>query len=699
MKYLIAIVIFFLFGSYMPTDRGDTKKEELLIKLVLEGLDRNHYEKLILDDEFSKKVFDLYIKRLDYYKRYLIQEDIDKLKKFQYAIDDIIKSNNFEFFSTSVEIITKRFEEADIYTQDILDQTFDLTVNETFELDAKKIDYAADKKALKERWRKYLKYETLTRLHNIEKMQNKAIEDAVGKDTVIDIKPFDSLLLRAKKKVIKSQRNRFNRLKKLERSDWLSAYINSFINTSDPHTVYMPPRDKENFDIAMSGQLEGIGAQLQEKDGYIKVTSIVPGSASSRQGELKAGDIILKVAQGNEEPVDVTDVRIDHAVKLIRGKKGTEVRLTTRKIDGTVKVIAIIRDVVILEDTYAKSAVIEYNGTNKRYGYISLPKFYADFNKKNGRSCAKDVRKIVEDLNTENISGIIMDLRNNSGGSLYDVVEIAGLFIAEGPIVQIKTRYGAPHVLRDKDPTIQYNGPLVILVNSFSASASEIMAAAMQDYQRGIIIGSKATFGKGTVQRMFNLDTFVPSDLQEIKPMGAVKITMQKFYRIDGSATQLKGVTPDIILPDSYRYIDIGEKEQEYCMPWDEITPVSFNVWNKNWDDKKIKKKSDNRVQENQTMKLITQNAERLKRNRDKTEYALNYEEFKKRKQRTSEESKKFENIQKLIEDMDVFNLNVNQARFDSDSSYRAKTETYHESIKKDAYIYEALEVLSDVAL
>ena len=353
---------------------------------------------------------------------------------------------------------------------------------------------------------------------------------------------------------------------KIDESDWLSIYLNSITTIYDPHTAYFPPQDKENFDIAMSGQLEGIGARLTSKGGFIVVAEIVPGSACWRQGQLKVGDKILKVGQGDEEPIDITDMRTDHAVKYIRGKKGTEVRLTVKQVDGSVITIPIIRDIVILEETYTKSAVID----NK--GYINLPKFYADFSGNGGRDCSDDVKNEILKLKEEGVEGIILDLRNNGGGSLQDVVEMAGLFIKEGPIVQVKAKVGKPRVYSDTDESVYYDGPLVVMVNTYSASASEILAAAMQDYGRAVIVGgSPTTFGKGTVQRAFDLDGFVSEAYDEIKPLGALKLTLQKFYRIDGGTTQLKGVTPDIILPDTWSYLNVGEKDQEFPIPWDEI--------------------------------------------------------------------------------------------------------------------------------
>ncbi|MCH8318914.1 MAG: PDZ domain-containing protein, partial [Bacteroidetes bacterium] len=482
LKYIILFFsLLFLFSASLTTDNG-----KALINVLLRSLNTAHYQPLILNDEFSKRVFELYLKRLDYNKRFLTSSDVEQLRKYQYQIDDEVKIGSYELFDLSTEIIKNKLKEVEIFYKDLLSRPFDFEKDEIIELDPKKIDYAADKAALKEAWRKSLKYQTLSRLANLLQVQEKA---QVTQDTTVEIKTYQLLEEEARKKVLKSHNNWFRRMSKIERSDRLTIYINAITNTYDPNTAWLPPKDKENFDIAFSGQLEGIGAQLQERDGYIRIVRIIPGSASWRQGQLKAKDIILKVGQRALEAVDVVDMRIDDAVKLIRGKKGTEVRLTVKKLDGSIIIIPIIRDVVILEETYAKSALVDRNDIAVKVGYIRLPKFYADFNKKGGRNCAEDIKKELIKLKEEDIDGIILDLRNNRGGSLDDAVKMAGLFIEKGPIVQIKSRTGKPTILRDRDPMVYYDGPLIIMVNSFSASASEILAAAMQDYKRGIIIG------------------------------------------------------------------------------------------------------------------------------------------------------------------------------------------------------------------
>jgi carboxyl-terminal processing protease len=446
----------------------------------------------------------------------------------------------------------------------------------------------------------------------------------------------------------------------------------------------------------MTGQLEGIGAQLQEKDGFIKVTSIVPGSASYKQGQLKTGDIILKVAQGSAEAVDIEDMRLDDAVLLIRGKKGTEVRLTIKKPDGSTIVIPLIRDIVVLEDAYAQSVLLK---GKKNIGYIKLPNFYADFSGTNGgRSCARDVKKEIQKLKEENVEGIILDLRYNGGGSLQDAVDMAGLFFERGPVVQVKQRTGAAQVLEDRDAAVEFAGPLTVMVNENSASASEILAAAIQDYKRGIIVGtSPSTFGKGTVQRFYDLDEFIPQQMSNLKPLGQVKITTQKFYRINGGATQLKGVTPDILLPDPYYLLDQGEKEQDFPMTWDEIAAAKFNTFKATYSIEKLKAQSQGRIKQDRGFVLLDETAKRLKKQKDNTVISLNYDKFMADQKRNKEENNKIEELNKQTYSLEVLSLKADMKSIESDSTRVNKAKEWHKNLKKDIYLNETLNIMGDM--
>lgn len=685
--FLIAPMLFVAFGFYLKTqDEG----EDILMKAVNASLQGAHYDPAVINDEFSEKAFKLYLKNLDANKRLLSKSDVKQLDKFEKEIDDEIKNGTYNLFNASIKLVNKQTTLTEQFFEDILAQPFDFNINEEVDFD-EEIPYAKNDKELKDRWRKYLKYSVLTKLYTDQLAQEKAEEKS---DTVFTPKPFDTLEYNARKSVLKTHRDYYSRLKRLERKDRLSMYINSITGVYDPHTNYFPPADKENFDIQMSGQLEGIGAQLQEKDGYIKITNIIPGGPSSLQGDLQANDLILKVKQEGGEAVNIVDWRIDDAVKIIRGKKGTKVTLTVRKPDGAEQDITITRDVVILEETYAKSLLLN-DKDNVKTGYIYLPSFYADFRNPRGRFSWKDVKAEVEKLKTAGVKGIILDLRSNGGGSLDDVVKMGGLFIDEGPIVQVKEKGRKPQVLADRYAGAEWDGALVIMINEFSASASEIMAAAMQDYGRAVIVGSSSSHGKGTVQRFLNLNQTIRN--KNIPDLGSIKLTIQKFYRINGDATQLKGVSSDILLPDNYMYIKTGEKEQDYPMAWDQIESASYD--SKSYQVKKsVFETSNARVQSNETFKLIEENARRWEKQRESRKYPLSIAKYALQEEKQKAEGEKFEILNKLeISGFEVSNIPSDLEKIKTEESRMKINKDWIKSISKDPYVYESLQIIEDL--
>jgi carboxyl-terminal processing protease len=671
--------------------KQNTPGEDMLVRVILENLKNYHYAPVEIDDSFSVKAFNNYIDDIDPAKRFLLASDVHKLSVYKYQIDDESKNGTYNFFNESLTLIEQKQLDAQKIYRDLLAQKMVFDVDENVDFN-EKIPFAKDDSELRDRWSKYLKYNVMLRLVTSLDVQEKALEKS---DTTVKQEPFDSLEFKARQAVLKNHDEWFERLTKMQRKDRLNMYVNALTKVFDPHTNYFPPADKENFDIRMSGKLEGIGAQLQEKDGYIRVTKIIPGSPSAIQGELKENDIILKVAQAAEEPVDIVDVRIDDAVKLIRGKKGTEVRLTVRKPDGSVKTIPIIRDVVQLEETYARSAIIA-DKDKKPVGYIYLPSFYADFSGEGGRSSWRDVKAEMEKLKTENVKGIILDLRNNGGGSLQDVVEMAGLFIKEGPIVQVKSRGEAPYIMKDNNRDVTWDGALVIMVNSFSASASEIMAAAMQDYKRAIILGAGPTHGKGTVQRFIGLNETLRD--RNAPDLGSVKLTVQKFYRINGDATQLKGVEADINMPDNYTYIKTGEKEDATAMPFDRIEKTNYTVDPKYIKDlKKIQKKSVERTGRKDEMILLDENARRWQKQNERTVYNLNIQKYRAEEKSNSEINKKYESLFKPIEEMEIRFVPADEKQMLSDESRKSRFNDWKNNLKKDLYLHEALQIAEDL--
>lgn len=664
-------------------------KNQILQDMLMSALNQSHYTPLKIDDDFSEKVYELYLKRLDYNKKFLLKSDVDDLSKYKKTIDDDINNGQFNFYNACNQLINKRILEKESWSKEILALPLTFNVDEEYETNGDKVKYAVSESDLKNEWRKMLKYQVLSRLDELMTNQEKA---KAKKDTVFTERPFDSLEVEARRKTLKANEDWFKRLKKINNKDRFASYLNSITGLYDPHTEYFAPKEKKRFDQSMSGQFEGIGAKLQSKDGILKVSEIIVGSPSFKQGELKAGDEIHKVAQGTQEPIDITNMEMDEAIDLIKGKKGTEVRLTVKKPDGSFKVIAIIRDVIEIEETYAKSAIIN---NKRKLGYIYLPMFYADFTRNGAHRCSADMKKELEKLKKQGVEGVIIDLRDNGGGSLQEVVEMAGLFISKGPVVQVKNKQGSVNIMEDKNSDITWDGPLTILINQNSASASEILAAAIQDYKRGLIIGSQS-FGKGTVQSFLDLDQYLLPQFDTMKPMGSVKVTMQKFYRINGGATQLKGVMPDVVLPNPYSYIDMGEKELDYPMPWDEIARANYQDFNTiNYE--KVKKSSQDRVKSNSAFKLIDTEAKDLKSKKDDSKYNLKLDKFRAELKEYREQNKKYDDLKKEIKGFEVELLSVDAEKLQNDTTKLNRELKWIKNIQKDNYIFEASNILNDI--
>jgi len=672
-------------------DEDNEEKNRFLLTLLVQALTAQHYQPLALDDDFAAKTFDLFLKRMDNNKRYFTQEDFKKIEAQKNLIDDQAMQGDYAFFNAAYEIFEQRLKESEEISTEVLANPFDFTKKENIELDGDKSVYAKDESEQKEVWRKLLKYQVMVRLDDLLQAEEKKEKDEEG----YKAKSLAELEKAARQGVQKSQAEFFKRMYRLKKKDWRNLYLNSITSAYDPHTEYYPPKDKKNFDIQFSGQFEGIGATLQEREGEIKVMNIVPGSASWKQGDLKEGDIIQKVAQGDGEPVSIIDMPLDDAVQLIRGKKGSEVRLTVKKVDGTIKVIPIIRDVVVLAETYAKSAILEPQ-KGKKIGYIKLPSFYANFQDKNGRTSANDMKEELEKLNDENVEGLILDLRNNGGGSLADVIKIVGHFIETGPVVQVRQRGSLPQVYSDTDKEVVFDKSLIVLVNEFSASASEIFAAAVQDYNRGIVVGSP-TFGKGSVQNFMDLDRVLGNEYDNIKPLGALKLTIQKYYRINGGATQLKGVVPDITLPDMYSYIDFGEEQEPYALKWDEIKKAKYKEWTPSYKLDKVQKETDKRVSKDDIFSSIDENAKRLKKRRNETLYSLNLEEYRALQRTLEAESKKYENLAKADETLKIFAVKKDLAENKADTVKQASFEKFEKELKKDVHLQEAIRIMNQV--
>lgn len=692
-KVLVIIGVVIIIAGMLATIQAakNNEKEKVLSQIIMQTLARYHYNPQRLNDAFSRRAFDLFLKSLDYNKRFLLKSDIENLKRYQLEIDDQLKTDSSELFDAATDLLNKRINTIQSFTQDILKKPFDYTVDESFETDPLKRDYPTNDTELRELWHLLLKYQTEMRyLELIQKNKNVNLKKEQTFQPEIEAE--------ARESVAKSTAHSLERLLHQDNETRYTEYLNAITASFDPHTNYFAPMEKENFDISMTGTLEGIGALLREDNEYTKVQDIIPGSPSWRQKELKPEDIILKVGQDDAEPVDVVGMPLNDVVRLIRGKRGTEVRLTVKKPDGRIMEISIIRDIVIVEETYAKSAIIENKKIGKKIGYISLPSFYHDFKVRGARNSAHDVKIELEKLKAEKVAGIILDLRNNGGGALDDAVQTAGLFIKSGPVVQVKDSAGEEQVLQDPDSGIIYSGPVVVLVNSFSASASEIVAAALQDYNRAVIVGSSSTFGKGTVQAMLDLDSQLSRGEASLKPLGSLKLTIQKFYRINGGSTQSRGVSSNVVLPDIYSTAAIGEKSLDYSLPWDTMSPVKY----KKWDGRKpnmaaLKQKSGQRISANKYFKRLNDKIAEWKTKQGETVESLKFTKLLDKQAELKSDTTELEKLQPDQPDIKVSSPKADLKNVKTNADTAKKATEWYKQLNRDAYVNEAMYILKDM--
>ncbi|WP_299384204.1 carboxy terminal-processing peptidase [uncultured Lacinutrix sp.] len=698
-KYnILMLVLLLAFGSCSFTAKvdDDPDKDKLLVQIITLALEQLHFEPKDFNDEFSKEVYSTYLKQIDPLKRFFLKSDIEEFEKFETEIDDELKVYDITFFNVTNERLMQRMAESKAYYKEVLEKPFDFDRDENFDTDYENHEYVKTKKKLKERWRQLLKFSTISNYDELIRTQERDTVVAEGDEPKVK-KTLKEIEIEARAETLKNLDVYYtDYVEDLERKDWFAMYINAIVEEFDPHTSYFAPRDKDRFDQQMSGKLEGIGAKLSKRMDYTKIVEVISGGPAWRGKDLEVGDIILKVRQEDEEKaVSIVGMRIDDAIQLIKGPKGTNVYLTLKKVDGSIEDITITRDVVELEETYAKSSTVIKN--DKKYGVINLPKFYIDFADYNERNAASDIKQEIERLKAEGMEGLVLDLRNNGGGSLKTVVDIAGLFIKDGPIVQVRSTNEPKEVLKDTDDSIIWDGPLVIMVNELSASASEILAAAMQDYKRAIVIGSKQTYGKGTVQNILDLNRMVRNSSHG--DLGAIKITRQKFYRINGGSTQLEGVKSDVVVPDRYSFVDIGERDQHNPLPWDKIEAVKYDSWNSYFDYDTTISKSKERMQNNAQLKLIEENAKWIKTQMDENIYSLNYKKYKAELKADEEKAKEFDAISKYKTNLTFESLPYETALFEKDTILKEKRVRWHESLSQDVYIEEALNVIDDLKM
>ena len=678
-RYLFLIIpLIFIGFTFSDKKFSDPNKDRLLIEIVKYVVEKGHYNKIEINDDVSEKIFSSLINQFDSQKRFFLKSDIKNFEKYKYKLDDQIKNYDLTFFNLVYETSKLRFEEIKKYYNEIIANPFDFNSKEILDLDFENKDYSKNKNEVKQRWRKQLKFSTL----DIALLK---LGDSLD---FIDDRVYNESLAIVKK----NTEDFFEFYEDMDRDDWFSSYINSFLNQLDPHTFYFQPDDKERFDVNISGKFNGIGARLTKTEGTIKIVEIIIGGPIWKDKLLDVGDIILKVSQEGEEPVDVVGVKLDDAIKLIKGPAKSYVTLTVKKIDGSIRDVKIMRDLVELEEVYAKSTLISKENVN--YGYISLPKFYVDFSDYKNRNSAEDVKNHIIKLKNNGMQGLILDLRNNGGGSLQTVVDMTGLFIEKGPVVQVKSIGNRKKVLYDRNPEIVWDGPLVVLINEMSASASEILAAALQDYKRAVIIGSEKSFGKGTVQNIIDLNKFISNSNFD---MGALKITTDKFYRINGESVQLEGVKSDVVIPDSYMYIFNGERDEKNPLQWDKIDAAYYTKWNGFKNMNFITSNAQNRINSNNYHKLISKRAEWIKEQRDNKIIPLNFSSYKDYTESNSKKNKLFESISDYSNNLNFKLLKTEKEFIMSNKEFLSNRNRWHKNLKRDIFISEGINILEQI--
>ena len=631
-----------------------------------------------------------YLENIDGQHRFFLKSDINSFNSYRYLIDDEIKNTQVEFFNLSFEKLMERMSQVEGFYKSLLETPFDFSIKDEINLDFKKASYANNLTELRSIWRKRLKLNALERFTSKKDEEVQKLEI----DVSYVMKTDNELEVKAREIISENMDAFFERYNDLNRKDWFSIYINSIVLQFDPHTSYLAPSDKDRFDASMSGEFEGIGARLQKRNQEVKIVEVISGGPVWRDELLEIGDIILKVAQPNKEAVDISGMRLDDSIKLIKGPKGTQVILTIKRVDGSIEDVKVTRDVVILEETYARSSLI--TNDKESFGLIELPKFYINFQDYNQRNAATDVKKELEQLKQKNVKGIILDLRNNGGGSLKTVVEMAGYFIREGPVVQVKSTGGKKEVLKDIDPSIVWDGPLVILVNEFSASASEIIAAALQDYKRAIILGSKQTFGKGTVQNVFDLNRMITGGTYG--DLGALKVTTDKFYRINGRSTQLEGVKSDVVFPNRYAYVEMGEKDQDNPLAWDSISPALYKTFEGLNNYEYSLSRSKQRMKDNPFITLIDEQALWIKKQQENYTYSLDFTSYKATRESNKTYSERFKKLGDYESSLEFQWLPEAGLQAEVNDDLIIKRKRWQKSLKKDIYISEAIEILKDLS-
>ncbi|WP_260391085.1 carboxy terminal-processing peptidase [Apibacter muscae] len=684
---------------FNASSKDDNEKE--IFKRVRETLLYASYSPKNLNEQYSKDVYKKYMEDLDPFKRYFLKADINEFKKHEGKMSDMLINEDVSFYHLTIDRLYKRINESENYVNEIFKEPLSLNEDEFFLTDDKKRDFPANEKEAKDYWRKYIKYRVLQEIFNAQK-QKDSVNDSIKISKLENkekTKPQtkEEIEADAIKKVKENLGEYFRQVKLRKKSDLFSIFINAYTEVFDVHTTYFSPKDKDNFNSSMSGKIIGIGATLQDIKGYPTIKELVIGGPAWKSKEIEAGDKIIKVQQGKKgEPVSVVGMLLDDAIRLIRGEEKSTVVLTVEKKDGSTKNVTLVREEIEIQETFVRSAIITDEKGNK-FGILYLPEFYVNLegNSKGGRDCSDDIKREINELKKQGITGLIMDVRNNGGGSLSEVLDITGLFVGSGPVVQVKDSNGKIKVLETKEKEIVWDGPLVVMTNELSASASEILAGALQDYKRAVIVGPEQTYGKGTVQTIYPLDRFSMGD----DKYGALKVTIQKFYRINGSSTQLRGVNSDIVIPDILTYSDIFEKSQKFALPWDQISTTQYTTWQgtPKIDYTYIKEKSKERLKGSSYISSIEAIGNWTKELDKIDKISLSYDKFMDEMEKRSQQGKKYEKDITFDAKIKVEAPSYELVKFKQDTVLKAKREDWYKGMKKDFNLRESINVLNDI--
>nr|WP_185862261.1 carboxy terminal-processing peptidase [Blattabacterium cuenoti] len=690
LKYIIIGFIFiFLLSSCSPLE--EQEKHRILLKIIYKTLDFLHTKPIPINNNFSKKVYNKYFEKLDNQKRFFMQKDIEDFCLYKEKIDDFWINGDPTFFNIIIRRFYKRIKEVESICSQILKIPFNFNKKEIYVLGKEELFYPKNKKKWIEKWRKHLKYLTLLEIINFIKQKKlNILKQKIWKNAFLHEEK------KSRKKVEEYIKEYFRKLKIKKESHWFSMYVNTIISQYDPHTSYLSPKDKEIFYLNISGETEGIGIELQDDKGLATVVKLIVGGPAWKSKKIEIGDKIIRVAKDlNSESKNIVGMLLENYIRLIKGKKGSKVKLTIQKKNGSIEEVILTRDIIEKKEIFAKSVIILDN--KNKYGLICLPEFYFNPENKNGRNAAKDIKHIIQELKKEKIKGIILDLRNNGGGSLETVIKIAGFFLGKVPIVQIGRYNNKKKILKNNDHQILWKGPIVVIVNELSASASEIFAAAIADYKRGIIVGSSQTYGKGTVQTIYPLNRFLFYN----EELGALKITVNKFYRINGNSTQLKGVNSDIVIPNytSNILLNFMEKNQKNSMKWDYVDPIPFHYCNNNLEN--IKYKSIKRIKKNKNIMTIYKIIESIqsleKQFSNRKQFSLNWKEFYYDNLKIK---KRNENFYQLINYLNIYGLRAFPISYKiilntKKLEFKEQLE-WKKNLKKDYSVSECVNILRD---